>query len=356
MRIIVIATLKTGNHWLKALLVSVFGLRQVDVDSYMTIDDYCMMPEDSVCHAHFELTEKALTKLRENNIVVVSIVRNPLDVLASFFYHVKTYADKRNIYNDRTWDILGDGEYPGKGLNEYVLSYKFAIDLRVSLVAKELGVPTARYEDLLSDPIAALGALLNEIEFESDCDSIMKAVVRSAPGVMKASRFVARDSHIRTAVAADWKRVLSNELVAAIVENEAYKDIFCRLGYTEYNQDVRPYDLSKLPPFYDYKCFLNSVPITDLIRATYFDFFRDNIDDIRVTCVGSFYYWLNERSQICKEVTMLAYALYSYRGDLQAAFPSVLHGRAGAFASWLEKYAENETGLPFELFLAKRGS
>lgn len=100
MRIIVASPPKTGNIWLKNLLIGAYGLKQGDDQPLGTLEDLVAFikggrfDDDTVIHLHPEPTDAYFELADSIGATTITILRNPYDVFVSLYHYVQRFKDE----------------------------------------------------------------------------------------------------------------------------------------------------------------------------------------------------------------------------------------------------------------------
>jgi hypothetical protein len=160
-KIVIFGIPKSGNVWLQSLLCDTLGLQPVDpvgqTDASgvgMTHLPFCTAVAD-----------------REDFLHGVCLVRDPRDVLASFYRYTKTsyFRIARLEFHYEDWDEFYYEWYLPRAAPAFDLlthSDKYA----------RLGVPVVRYERLRMDPVREVVRLLKRWGLEADEQAVASAV------------------------------------------------------------------------------------------------------------------------------------------------------------------------------------
>ncbi len=113
MKIIVVATPKAGNNWLKLLLAEIYDLALVKPEELESA-------ERAVALEHWMPSRDRLQWLEAHGITPVTIVRHPADILVSLYHYVWMKTDvlpsERSILADRGRIGAGTLEWAERGL------------------------------------------------------------------------------------------------------------------------------------------------------------------------------------------------------------------------------------------------
>ena len=164
MRIAIVSSPRVGNTWVRSVLGSTLRLEQFAVHDP---DDLpASLPDDCILQLHWYREPRFQALLRRERFRVVTIARHPLDLLLSILHFCR-----REPQTTR-W-LGGNGELPdalrsaspaspvfrewasGRGAENLLsISYQWWQDP---------GAVRVRYEDLVRDPSAFFGALIEEL-------------------------------------------------------------------------------------------------------------------------------------------------------------------------------------------------
>ena len=167
---------------------------------------------------------------------VIYLVRNPLDVAVSYAHHMQASIDQTvRRMNDPAAQDLPAVRSIGKLLpnplgtwSEHVASW-----------LDQSAVPTcvARYEDLLTAPIAGFGRIVRFAGLEWQADRLARAVDQASFHRLRAQeaeqgfgeRRQTAPTFFRAGVAGAWRSALTRDQVQALVA--AHRPMMARLGY-----------------------------------------------------------------------------------------------------------------------------
>lgn len=359
LKIMVVSTPKTGNTWVKHLLSSVYDLSIVNVGPMFNPKELDALGARWITHQHYPAQTDLIEWGKHNNVVFVTTIRHPGDVLISLFHYIRNYGD-RSVFAGHPPRIMAqDGDVIGEHTVSYLKAENgFFAYLGISLNWMRSGESLlVRYEDLWRDPITTLQDLTASI-WEVSPDCIERAVDMCDIDVL---RVVYGDGpkFFRQGGVGGWKQVLPQQVIDTLHNTDPYPAQFAALGYTLESDDP----LTTLPrkwvsrnPFRNITHFDNGVPVPEIAAVLY-----SSLDLTlrgrwsrreQTTTLGSFYAWLNAptdkipwRQGQVPIVTNLAYYIHSERPDLQAAFPDLLGEDRHRFAHWFVTHAPDDYAL-----------
>ena len=171
-------------------------------------------------------------------IGVIYLVRNPLDVAVSYAHHIQAPIEQtiRRMNDPEANDLPAVRRImkllpnPLGTWSEHVASW-----------LDQCTVPTcvARYEDLLTDPVAGFGRIVRFTGLEWQPDRLARAVDRAAFRRLRAQeaahgygeRRQTAPAFFRAGVAGSWRDALTRDQVRALVA--AHRPMMARLGYLQ---------------------------------------------------------------------------------------------------------------------------
>ena len=167
----------------------------------------------------------------------VALVRNPLDIAVSYAHHLQ-----RPI--GRTVELMNRREAAGTRVRRKIRPIfedlgSFWSGFVTSWLESDLRVHVVRYEDMLADPVNALGAVVRFAGLEWDPVRLARAVDHARFDRLQAQEerdgFKGRHSpaptFFRAGRAGDWRTALTPEQVRALVD--AHAPVMARLGYLD---------------------------------------------------------------------------------------------------------------------------
>lgn len=360
LKILVMSTPKTGNTWVKHLLAAVYDLPVVDLDAPFDEAQAHALGERWVGHQHFLPDSKVLKWASQNQVVFVTTVRHPGDVLVSLYHYVCNYhkIDGHDFGYSAELFQADHGQIGANTIN-YVERFFFVV-LNVSIAWLSSGrTHRVRYEDLWWDPIATLTNLTAQIHLASE-DSIERAVEQSNLQMLR-SLHGSNARFYRQGNVGHWRRELPPSLLDIFRRQSPYPEQFATLGYSLDPADalldapVKAH-LSK-NPFLHLHHFDNGVPVPPVVARLYLSFAsaeaRHRWPNVAAThAPDSFFAWLNtavddapHQIENALLITNLSMRLYRERFDLRTQFPDIFGQERVDWVLWFVYHAQQEFGL-----------
>ena len=235
MRIVIASPPKTGNVWAKNLFSKIYGLKILEdeprgtPESLLKKAERGWFEENSIFHQHFRPTDEFLALAKELNCTLITTLRNPYDAFVSFYFHIQNQPRKFAAPHPNARILgkaIGDPE-----VLEFIGARKGDFGAQLVWARRWVGCDCShivRYEDLHTDPLAALREVTDAIEPVSD-ETIQHAIDDSSADKMRRRNWQLR-RHIRKATVGDWRTHLTNAHLD--VFRESYPGIIRKLGYT----------------------------------------------------------------------------------------------------------------------------
>jgi SAM-dependent methyltransferase len=227
-RFAIVGTPRSGNMWLRRLLVSLLELSELSADTPGTVP-WQQLPERCVLQLHWHPDAALLELLEKHSLTPVVLARHPLDVLISilhFAQHEPRTSRWLNGAGGTERSLVGASPCSPAFL-EYATGERAHLLLSLTVEwshAPQLGA-LVRYERLVDDAQAELRRLADELAL---------APVAPLESVVERNRF----ESLRAQVANEhfwhgtpylWRRLLPASVTAAIVD--AHRGLVDDLGY-----------------------------------------------------------------------------------------------------------------------------
>ncbi|HTO24689.1 MAG TPA: hypothetical protein VMJ49_02235 [Gaiellaceae bacterium] len=164
MRVAVVSSPRSGNMWLRRLLVAAYGLEERSAHTPDELD-WETLPERCALQLHWRRTPEFRKRLRRHGFSVAVLARHPLDVLVSILHFAP-----HEPQTARWLDGEGGSEEPLLGADPAspaFLAYATGPRAKALLSVTPEWWPhadaRARYEDLVADPPGELGRIVEAL-------------------------------------------------------------------------------------------------------------------------------------------------------------------------------------------------
>lgn len=232
LRIALVATPRTGNTWIRTLLAEAFGLEQIAVHTPTGIPWVCL-PARLVVQLHWHRLPAFRAALREAGFHIVTIARNPLDVLVSVLQFRQTEPATESWLSGEGGDessLVGAG--PG---DPAFLSWALSPRARalLSITAEwwsDPDVVRVRYEDFVANAGASLVGVARLLRAESTRN--LRAIGEEVSLEEMRKRFVATPGHFWKGRPGIGLEVLDARSAAAVVS--AHESVYRALDYSRH--------------------------------------------------------------------------------------------------------------------------
>lgn len=360
-RILIAATEKTGNTWLKYLLAHIYELPTPYISQDFSEAEADSLGSRWVTHQHFLPERPLLNWASRTQTHLVTMIRHPADILVSLYHYCCNYpdhykedpavsaalaadAEQRQATADLSHHVV-DGELLR------VLQERIMCDVNISISWIRTGRSLiVRYEDLRGDPQKTLSSVAESIAPASR-DRIVQAVDACDIKVLR-DNYAIDSRFFRRALIGEWRSVLPTHVLRRFAEEEPFRSQFSFLGYDLKVDKVRA-NPRKERPIASHSAlehFDNGAPFVPILaemlesappekRARW----RNVLDTASPDC---FFYWANAAvdddplgSEAIPRLTNLAVFVYKQRPDLQAAFPDIFDLNRLGYAAWFLRYA-----------------
>jgi hypothetical protein len=360
-RILIAATEKTGNTWLKYLLAHIYELPTPYISQDFSEAEADSLGNRWVTHQHFLPERPLLDWAAKTQPHLVTMIRHPADILVSLYHYCCNYPDHYKEDPAVSAALAADAEarqatadlphHVVDGQLLRVLQERIMCDVNISVSWIRSGRSlVVRYEDLRVDPLKTLGTLAESIAPVSR-DRVEKAIEACDIKVLR-DNYAIDSRFFRRALIGEWRSALPTHALRRFAEEEPFRSQLSFLGYeVKIDKDrARPQKETSIPREPAQRRFDNGVSFVPILaellesappekRARW-----RNVPD--TTSRDCFFHWANAAadedplgSEAIPRLTNLAVFVYKQRPDLQAAFPDIFHLNRLGYAAWFLRYA-----------------
>jgi Sulfotransferase domain len=360
-RILIAATEKTGNTWLKYLLAHIYELPTPYISQDFSEAEADSLGNRWVTHQHFLPERPLLAWAAATQTHLLTMIRHPADTLVSLYHYCCNYADHYKDDAAITRALLADASerQATADLAHHVvdgelirtLQERIMCDLNISISWIRSGRSTlVRYEDLRAEALTTLSGLTASI-MPASRDRIQQAIDACAIEVLRDS-YAIDSRFFRRALIGEWRSALPVEVLRRFAEEEPFRSQLAFLGY---EIELDEFALQRVlrrqtPKQASGECFDNGVPFVPILsellqsvapekRASW-----DSILD--TSSLDCFFHWANaaaEEDPVGAEafprITNLAAFIHKQRPDLQTTFPDIFDLNRLGYAGWFLRYA-----------------
>jgi hypothetical protein len=244
MRIVIVGPPKTGNTWLRTILVHTYYLRALETaerpersdEGFRTWVEAGNFPDGTIFHDHFDYSPEFVDTARKASAHLLTVLRDPYDAFVSQYFYVNSgfvMKEPPGLLIDRPLDHPDVLAYLREGgFEKHLLRALTWLESGQSLVV--------RYEALHADPKGTMRAVTNAIQPVPDDRISVALALSSADNMRQWDDHMAR--FVRAARPGDARDKLSAEHLA--IFRERYGDLIRALGYPV----LDPADLTISPP------------------------------------------------------------------------------------------------------------
>jgi hypothetical protein len=351
LKIMIVSTQKTGNTWLRLMLAAIYDLPTVELPYSFDVDIANGFGERWILQQHLSPEPDLLEWAERNNVIFITTIRHPGDVLISLYHYVRSFSDRINFYELAVLNE-DDGSF-GAPVRE-ILRTRFKDILAVSTDWMATGkTHIVRYEPLYVDPVSVLMELTNAIAPVSR-DQIERAIERTDMPVMRAL-IPHQRAFFRKGGSGGWREVLPDDIVEILRTTEPYPSQLAAMGYTLDAQDPWSDAVPTRPP--SKSTFLeragHSGPALLMLKAIYLSYPSEEAerrwpDATTAPAPTSFHRWLaapaeadNTPHDGLPDLTNFALRLRGMQPELCATFYDVYGQHRLLYLFWiLEKGIE----------------
>jgi hypothetical protein len=239
MRIVVVSSPRSGNHWIECLLGTIYGLRLLTEGAKpegtkpKVFREWARrggFPGGSLFHLHCRYTSKLADEIEAVPAKIVTIVRDPYDAFVSRYFWTQRRVsadparDERRPRQRMVGKQLHDPEVLAfladpKGFESHLTTANEWLHSGRAIVV--------RYEELHDDPVAALTRVTEQIA-AVDRERIEQAIETCSAENMR-QRDETKPWTVRVAKIGDSKDRLRDEHL--VIFRERYADLITSLGY-----------------------------------------------------------------------------------------------------------------------------
>lgn len=224
MRLFLACTPRTGNLWMRRVLIHALDLPQYvghNPDEIPWND----LPERCLVAMHWHRSDEFAAFLRANGFTTLVTARHPFDVLLSILHFTQIEPTARWLEGEAGDESQLAGADPtSAAFAEYCLGPRAAALLSISPEWLGQAAATIRYEDFLTSPAAAATRAFEAIG-ASPVNSIDDAFDRNSVGNLRSIA----PKHVWRARSGDWRRVITASLAHQIAAR--HPDYFRAFGY-----------------------------------------------------------------------------------------------------------------------------
>ena len=236
-KVLVNGSPKTGTTWMLKLVNSIPGYHGLG-NFHGEIERYKIIEPGEVVHGHDWYTADLAQIMKDKDIRVVHMIRDPRDQLISRVFHIR--RDETHIWHeqlkksslDEAIELCIEGR---EGLPGALTM----VELTQSWFKSEIEVIVVRYEKLISDPEIEFRSVLEYLETDLPDDLVTAIIERNQFERLSAGRKFWNKtrrrgqadpkSHFRKGIVGDWQNYLNEAHKAQF--KEVAGDKLIELGY-----------------------------------------------------------------------------------------------------------------------------
>lgn len=179
-RLALMSTPRSGNMWLRRMLVSLLDATELSADTPAAVP-WRDLADDAVLQLHWPPTDDLLARLDAHGFATLALARHPLDVLVSILQFAQAESRTARWLGGADGDerALVGADPTSDAFRAYALSDRARSLLGVTPAwwASERRTARIRYEDLVDAPAAWLRRLAEELALEPvrDLDDVVAA-------------------------------------------------------------------------------------------------------------------------------------------------------------------------------------
>ena len=360
-RILIAATEKTGNTWLKYLLARIYELPTPYISQDFSEAEADSLGNRWVTHQHFLPERPLLNWAAKTQAHLVTMIRHPADIFVSLYHYCCNYPDHYKDDPAVSAALAADAEerqatadlahHVVDGELLRVLQERIMCDVNISISWIRSGLSlVVRYEDLRVDPLKTLSTLAESIvPVSRDC--VEQAIKACDINVLRGN-YAIDSRFFRRALIGEWRSALPIHVLRRFAEEEPFRSQLSFLGYkVKFDKKrAKPRKVKSTVPEPTQKRFDNGVPFVPLLAKLLKSAppekkarWHNVLDTASHDC---FFHWANATAdeeslgaETIPRLTNLAVFVYKERPDLQAAFPDIFDLNRLGYAAWFLRYA-----------------
>jgi len=367
-RILIAATEKTGNTWLKHLLSHIYELPTPYISQNFAAAEADSLGNRWVMHQHFLAERPLLDWAAKTQTHLVTMIRHPADTLVSLYHYCCNYPDhyKDDVAVSRALAADAREREATADLSHHVvdgellrtLQERIMADLNISISWIRSRHLVVRYEDLRTEPLVTLSNLTNSIA-PVPRERIEQAIAGCDIEALR-DNFAIDRRFFRRALIGEWRSALPVETLRRFAKEEPFKSQLAFLGYEmrlPHNVRRRRWRIQRPTvrrPSNDQ--FDNGVLFVPVLGRLLYHLAPEKkarwdriLDTSSPDC---FFNWLNAPAEddvfgpeAIPLITNLAAFVHNFRPDLQAEFPDIFDLNRLGYAAWFLRYAGDEHRL-----------
>ena len=236
-KVLVNGSPKTGTTWMLKLVNSIPGYHGLG-NFHGEIERYRTIEPGEVVHGHDWYTNELSQILKDKDIKVVLMMRDPRDQLISRVFHIR--RDENHIWHEHLKESSLDEaiELCIEG-REGLPGTRTMVELSQSWFNSEIEIIVVRYEKLVDDPQIELSKVLEYLEMNLP-DGLISAIIKrnQFDRLSRGRKFWDKSrrrgqadprSHFRKGIVGDWTNYLNES--QKILFKEVAGDKLIELGY-----------------------------------------------------------------------------------------------------------------------------
>src|SRR6476646_10372370 len=239
-RILIAATEKTGNTWLKYLLSHIYELPTPYISQDFSEAEADSLGNRWVTHQHFLPERLLLNWVARTQTHLVTMIRHPADILVSLYHYCCNYPDHYKEDPAVSAALAADAEerqatadlphHVVDGQLLRLLQERIMCDVNISIswIRSGRGL-VVRYEDLRVDPLKALRTVAESIAPVAQ-DRIVQAIDACDIKVLR-DNYAIDSRFFRRALIGEWRSVLPTHILHRFAKAEPFRSQLFFLGY-----------------------------------------------------------------------------------------------------------------------------